>query len=341
MFRLTLRRMVYLRKFVFGRNLQIINISKSCNPYTGNERIRTAKKPVWEQRVNEDRRSILRRVLAEVAAWEVPTNLLVCKVSKAFLKKRVGAKAAKKAERFASIGEYLNEEESTTYRALAARANYLAMDRPDCAYATKELCRYFAAPTKTSVEALKRLVRYLVGKPTLVWLYKMQPIDTKLMVYVDTSFGGCHTTRRSTSGGAMMIGDHLVKHWSSTQTTVALSSAEAELTGICRGAANGLGLQALAKDLGMNLTLHVASDAAAAVGICRRKGLGKVRHLATADLWVQDRVKKKDFILARIPGVDNPADVLTKHVDQMLLTKHISFMGLRFEEGRAKSAPNI
>ena len=138
----------------------------------------------------------------------------------------------------------------------------------------------------------------------------------------------------------MMRGCHLIKHWSTTQTTVALSSAEAELTGICKGAAQGLGLQALSLDLGMAMTLNVASDAAAAVGICRR-GLGKVRHLATADLWVQDRVKKGDFILDRVPGVDNPADILTKHVDQVLLSKHLGFMGLVFEDGRAQSAPGI
>ena len=45
----------------------------------------------------------------------------------------------------------------------------------------------------------------------------------------------------------------LFKHWSSTQTTVALSSGEAELGGICRGAAIALGLHALAKDLGIQL----------------------------------------------------------------------------------------
>ena len=138
-----------------------------------------------------------------------------------------------------------------------------------------------------------------------------------------------------------MRGSHLVKHWSTTQSTVALSSAEAELTGICKGAAQGLGLQALSKDLGMETTLHVASDAAAAVGICRRKGLGKVRHLATADLWVQDRVKKGDFKLDRVPGVDNPADILAKHVDKTILSKHLGFMGLVFEGGRAASAPSI
>ena len=89
-----------------------------------------------------------------------------------------------------------------------------------------------------------------------------------------------------------MNGSHLIKHWSTTQTTVALSSAEAELTGICKGAAQGLGMQSLVNDLGMKWSLSVATDAAAAIGICRRRGLGKIRHLATADLWVQDRIKR-------------------------------------------------
>ena len=138
-----------------------------------------------------------------------------------------------------------------------------------------------------------------------------------------------------------MIGSHLIKHWSKTQGTVALSSAEAELTGICAGAANGLGFQSLANDLGTPMTIKVLTDAAAAVGICRRKGLGKVRHLATADLWVQDRLKKKDFVLERVAGVNNPADLLTKHVERALLEKHSEFLGLKQEKGRAQSAPKI
>ena len=138
-----------------------------------------------------------------------------------------------------------------------------------------------------------------------------------------------------------MHGCHLVKHWSTTQSTVALSSGEAELTGIVKGAAQGLGLQSLAADLGMVRSVHVSTDAAAAVGICRRRGLGKVRHLAVADLWVQDRLKKGDFFLHRVPGVGNPADILTKHVDRIILSKHMLFLGLALEEGRAASAPSI
>ena len=139
----------------------------------------------------------------------------------------------------------------------------------------------------------------------------------------------------------MMHGSHLIKHWSTTQTTVALSSAEAELTGICKGSAQGLGLQALAGDLGLTWKIRVATDAAAAVGICRRKGLGKIRHLATADLWVQDRIKKGDFELVRVPGVSNPADILTKHVDRTILDKHLLAMNLYYQTGRAASAPSI
>ena len=139
----------------------------------------------------------------------------------------------------------------------------------------------------------------------------------------------------------MMHGCHLIKHWSTTQTTVALSSAEAELTGICKGSAQGLGLQALVSDLGLKWNLRVATDAAAAVGICRRRGLGKIRHLATANLWVQDRIKKKDFELVCVPGVSKPSDVLTKHVDRTILDKHLDTMNLKYQDGRAANAPSI
>ena len=147
--------------------------------------------------------------------------------------------------------------EATLFRALAARANDLAMDRPECAFATKELCRFFATPTKTGVEQLKHLIRYLAKARRLVWRFGFEKdADADgLTVFVDTDFAGCHVTRRSTSGGVACRGKHLVKHWAHTQSTVAFSSAEAELTGISKGAAQGLGLQSIASDLSMKLNL--------------------------------------------------------------------------------------
>ena len=138
-----------------------------------------------------------------------------------------------------------------------------------------------------------------------------------------------------------MRGGHCVKHWSSTQTTVALSSGEAELGGICRGAAHALGLQSLAADLGISLSLEVLTDATAAIGICRRRGLGRIRHLHVADLWVQDRVRKGDFILTETPGESNPADMLTKHLSRDVMMRHMEFIGIVSEKGRAALAPTI
>ena len=95
------------------------------------------------------------------------------------------------------------------------------------------------------------------------------------------------------------------------------------------------------KDLGIDLEVEVLTDATAAIGICRRRGLGKIRHLAVADLWVQERLRSGDFALTKVRGTDNPSDVLTKYSDRATLAKHIENMGLTFVEGRAESAPEL
>ena len=160
-----------------------------------------------------------------------------------------------------------------------------------------------------------------------------------LDVYVDTDFAGCQTTRRSTSGGVALIGHCLIKHWSKTQTTISLSSGEAELHGIAYGAAQALGLQSLLLDLGWKLRIRVHSDATAAIGICKRKGIGKIRHLATTDLWIQDKVRSKVIELVKVLGADNPADVLTKYVNRQIMEKALLALGLLPMSGRPASAP--
>ena len=109
-----------------------------------------------------------------------------------------------------------------------------------------------------------------------------------MTIFTDSDFAGCAATRRSTSGGVIMVGGHCVKTWSSTQPTVSLASAEAELHAIAEGVAQGLGAQAVALDLCIKLDINTRTDASAAIGIVPRRGLGRVRHLATTDLWLQE-----------------------------------------------------
>ena len=203
---------------------------------------------------------------------------------KAAAKKRAGAKQVKMLERLAGAGYELTPADATSYRAISARSNYLSSDRVDIAYAGKELCRDFSVPNQKSHEKLKRLGMYLAGHRRLVYFYPFQDTPAGLDVYVDTDFAGCSNSRRSTSGGVALYGGCNVKHWSKTQTTVALSSGEAELHGIAAGMAQGLGLQALARDLGFEFALTLHSDATAGIGIARRRGMGKIRHLECTDL---------------------------------------------------------
>ena len=224
-------------------------------------------------------------------------------------------------------GQLLSPSEATRFGGLAARANYLAQDRADIAFASKELCRRMSSPCDGDWAKLKRLVRYLRDHPACTYRFNLQtttqehciPVD----VYVDADYAGCKRTRRSTSGGMCFMGDHLVRHWSSTQKTIALSSGEAELHGIVRGASEALALRSLGWDMGLSISLTVHTDSSAAKGIAERQGIGRVRHLEVGILWIQERLKAGDFMLHKVLGVDNPGDLLTKHLAAPDIEKHV------------------
>lgn len=103
-------------------------------------------------------------------------------------KKRLGAKQTKKLEMSDDANGNLSPQDAAMYRALSARCNYLAQDRPDISFASKELCREFAVPPVNSFKKLKRLARYLAGMPRLVYEFKWQNMPDAHDCFVDTDF---------------------------------------------------------------------------------------------------------------------------------------------------------
>ena len=134
-------------------------------------------------------------------------------------------------------------------------------------------------------------------------------------------------------------GTHLIKQWSCTQRAVTLSSAEAELYGFVKATTEALGIHAWGRDLGLEMAVRMHADSAAAIGICRRSGIGRVRHLAVGQLWVQEGLRRGDFTLFKVRGDQNPADLLTKSVPREVLDRHLRALGLARTAGRAESAP--
>jgi len=208
----------------------------------------------------------------------------------------------------------LTRAEVTVFRGLAATVNYMSLDRFDTQFAGKELCREMAKPTLLSMVRAKRAARYLVGCPVVQIEYRNQDPQKRLSIYADSDWAGCRETRKSTSGGVACHGMHCVRTWSSTQGTIATSSGEAEFYALVEAASRGLGLQTLVKDLGRGLGVDLYCDASAGRSMAFRKGLGKVRHMDTKFLWIQDLVKTGRLKVLKVKGTSNPADVGTKHL---------------------------
>ena len=196
-------------------------------------------------------------------------------------------------------------------------------------------------PTQRDWDALKRFARYLLGASRVIQLFEYQSKVKGINVWTDTDYAGCSKTRKSTSGGIVMHGTHLLKSWSSTQSVVALSSGEAEYYGLVKGASIGLGIQSMFGDFGVSVELNLKSDASAACGIARRRGLGKVRHIEVAQLWLQDLVSKGRVKIEKVPGTSNLSDILTKHVQQSDIAFHMEGVRMHIEGGRHHDMPAV
>ena len=211
-------------------------------------------------------------------------------------------------------GEPLLGKEASEYRALAARANYLAQDRSDIAFAAKECCRGMALPTRGDLRRLRRLARYLLAVPRVVWKFGWQRVESVVMAFSDSDWAGCRRTARSTSGGVLMRGSHCLRAYSVTQKHVTLSSAEAELMAIVRASTEAIGMAQMAETWCVSFTARVLSDSAAALAITARKGCGKLRHVRIGELWIQEASESGTISYRKVRGTLNPADLLTKYL---------------------------
>ena len=224
----------------------------------------------------------------------------------------------------------LNTEEAKGYRRAAARINYLALDRADLSYSSKEASRGMAKPTHGDVKRLKRLLRYLRGSPRVINLFPWQAPQTQILGMCDSDWAGCVKTRKSTSGGMLMSGRHMLCHWSSTQTVVALSSAEAELNAAVKMVSESLGVRNMFREMGIEKKIIVQTDSSACSGIVHREGCGKVKHLETRQLWVQEAVNNKEVEVQKIPRERNCSDCLTHFWSAVDGYRHLSKVGLKW-----------
>ena len=198
-----------------------------------------------------------------------------------------------------------------------------------------------ANPLNGDWEPLKRLGRYLLAKPRVVHMFRWQESPMFISAFGDSNWAGCHRTRRSTSGACFMHGAHLLKAYFKTQANMALSSGEAEFYSMVHATSEALGLKAMMPDYDDIKDAWLYVDASAAIGVAQRTGLGKIRHLDTGSLWLQQAVKEKKIGILKVKGTENPSDLMTKFTDANTLDKLSGLMGILTRGGRAEAAPQV
>ena len=140
----------------------------------------------------------------------------------------------------------------------------------------------------------------------------------------------------------MMLGAHLIRSYSKTQSVVAKSFGESELYALDRASTEGLGILRLLKDFGTHDgKVRVGMDASAAIGMAQRTGLNKVRHVEVDILWIQEQAARRILPIAKIPGPQNPSDLCTKNVGVALMEQYLSQLHTEFAAGRAAVAQQL
>ena len=155
----------------------------------------------------------------------------------------------------------------------------------------------------------------------------------------DADWGGDPATRRSVSAGALLRSGHCLEEWTKKQQVVSLSSAESEL--------GGLGVQSVAKDLGIECWFTQHLDASATMGLVNRRGLGRAKDVDMQYLWIQEASKSGRLVTKKLYTNVNPADLMSiVSKSGRLVTKKLytnvnpadlmSIVGYEFVEHRLK-----
>lgn len=212
---------------------------------------------------------------------------------------------------------------------------YLAIGtRPDIAYAVGKLAQYNSNPGHGHWQAVKHVFRYLKGTMDLKLTYRSEgnPHSSHPFVtYSDADHAGCLDTRRSTSGYIVKIGSGAVSWSSKKQSTVALSSTEAEYIASVASGKEILWMQTLLKELHFQIKgaspVFVDNQSALAT-IMNPEHHGRMKHLDISIHWIREVVRKRQIDPSFLPSEENTADVLTKALPCLLIERHRLGMGV-------------
>jgi Reverse transcriptase (RNA-dependent DNA polymerase). len=199
-------------------------------------------------------------------------------------------------------------------RELVGSLLYLAKGtRPDIAYPVGVLSRYVNDVGPTHVTAAKRILRYLAGTKNMGITFSPKA-NPHLEVYSDASYAEVGD-RKSTSGNIYFLNGGPIDWFSKKQSTVSLSTTEAEYVALAVAAADCLYYRQFLQELGFQQgdPTTVYEDNQSVIDIVKEgKESQRLRHLDVKYRFTHEKIVNKEIDLVYCPSKHMIADMLTK-----------------------------
>ncbi|KAG8492704.1 hypothetical protein CXB51_010346 [Gossypium anomalum] len=153
-----------------------------------------------------------------------------------------------------SQGLFLNQKNqalanSHLYRSTIDMLQYLCITRPDLSYCVNKLSQYMNAPSDSYWQAVKRVLRYLIGTIDHGLWFSQGPLQ--LVSYSDADWASSVDDRRSTTGYVIFLGLNPITWYSKKQAVVSRSSSEAEYRSLANCVSELLGIKQLLEEVGV------------------------------------------------------------------------------------------
>ncbi|GJU69932.1 retrovirus-related pol polyprotein from transposon TNT 1-94 [Tanacetum coccineum] len=215
------------------------------------------------------------------------------------------------------------------YRSMIGSLMYLTASRPDIMFAVCACARFQVTPKTSHLLAVKRIFRYLKGKPTLgLWYSRDSPFE--LVAYTDSDYAGATQDRKSTTGGCQFLGNRLISWQCKKQTVVATSTTKAEYVAAASCCGQVLWIQNQLLDYGynfMNTVINIDNNSTICI-IENPVQHSKTKHIEIRHHFIRDCNAKKLIQMVKIHTDYNVADLLTKGFDAGRFQYLVSSIGM-------------
>ncbi|GJU86335.1 ribonuclease H-like domain-containing protein [Tanacetum coccineum] len=195
----------------------------------------------------------------------------------------------------------------------------------------QQICLYMHDPREPHLTALKRILRYVQGTLDL-GLHLYASSTTSLVGYTDADWARCPSTRGSTSGYCVFLGDNLLSWSAQRQHTLSRSSAEAEYRGVANVVAETAWLRNLLRELHSPLstaTLVYCDNVSAVYMSANPIQHQRMKHIEIDIHFVRDMVTAGQVKVLHVPSRFQYADIFTKGLPSALFEKFRSSLSVR------------